>query len=38
MLPKAGMTNPKPIDTAPHREVIHLRLFCPEQGGWHTGI
>jgi hypothetical protein len=29
---------PQPISTAPQEEDRPLLLFCPEQGGWHTGI
>jgi hypothetical protein len=29
---------PQPISTAPHEEDAPLLLFCPEQGGWHTGV
>jgi hypothetical protein len=33
---------PKPISTAsqpkPDEEPPVLLLFCPEQGGWHTGV
>jgi hypothetical protein len=29
---------PQPISTAPQEEDRALLLFCPEQGGWHTGI
>ena len=25
------------IDTAPREEGGPLMLFCPEQGGWHSG-
>ena len=34
--------NPQTIATAPHSgqdaEPQVLLLFCPEQGGWHTGV
>ena len=29
---------PRPISTAPQQEDHPLLLFCPEQGGWHTGV
>jgi hypothetical protein len=28
----------RPIDTAKHNDEEPLLLFCPDQGGWHTGI
>ena len=28
---------PQPISTAPQEDDRPLLLFCPEQGGWHTG-
>jgi hypothetical protein len=32
--------NPKPIDTAPRSQDSDnpLLLWCPDQGGWHTGL
>ena len=35
--PEASMT-PKPISTAPQVDDQPLLLFCPDQGGWHTGV
>ena len=29
---------PEPIGTAPTIDNPPLLLFCPEQGGWHSGI
>lgn len=29
---------PAPITTAPTNDTPPLLLFCPEQGGWHSGI
>jgi hypothetical protein len=29
---------PQPISTAPQEEDWPLLLFCPDQGGWHTGV
>ena len=29
---------PRPISTAPQEDDRPLLLFCPEQGGWHTGV
>jgi hypothetical protein len=29
---------PFPIEGAPRMEDLVLLLFCPEQGGWHTGV
>jgi hypothetical protein len=29
---------PRPIPSAPTDEEQPLLLFCPEQGGWHTGV
>ena len=31
------MHAPQPIETAPREEERTLLLYCPEQGGWHTG-
>jgi hypothetical protein len=28
---------PQPIETAPDQMGLVLLLFCPRQGGWHTG-
>ena len=28
---------PQPIETAPDQTGLVLLLFCPRQGGWHTG-
>jgi hypothetical protein len=28
---------PQPIETAPDEAGLVLLLFCPRQGGWHTG-
>jgi hypothetical protein len=33
----ARMT-PQPISTAPEEDDKPILLFCPEQGGWHTGV
>ena len=27
----------RPIDTAPREEERTLLLYCPDEGGWHTG-
>jgi hypothetical protein len=32
------MSEPQPIQTAPREESSPLLLYCPEQGGWHTGV
>jgi hypothetical protein len=32
------MTDARQIDTAPREDGYPMLLFCPEQGGWHTGI
>jgi len=32
------LNDPKLIDTAPKVENAPLLLYCPEQGGWHTGF
>ena len=32
------MISPQEISTTPQREDTPLLLFCPEQGGWHTGV
>ncbi len=33
---------PFPIETAPKLELDHepvpILLFCPDEGGWHTGV
>jgi hypothetical protein len=30
---------PEPIETAPPiTDTSPLLLFCPEQGGWHSGV
>ncbi len=33
---------PFPVETAPKPELQHepvpILLFCPDEGGWHTGI
>lgn len=29
---------PQPISTAPQEDDKPLLLFCPHQGGWHTGV
>ncbi|WP_262271531.1 hypothetical protein [Microvirga yunnanensis] len=29
---------PQPISTAPQEDDQPLLLFCPHQGGWHTGV
>jgi hypothetical protein len=36
----AMWTNAKPIDTAPRSDEQDkpFLLWCPEQGGWHTGV
>ena len=28
---------PQPIAAAPRRPQHRVLLYCPEQGGWHTG-
>ena len=30
--------DPRLISTAPESDERPLLLFCPEQGGWHTGV
>jgi hypothetical protein len=30
--------SPDPIGTAPREAERILLLFCPEQGGWHSGL
>lgn len=37
LLQGARMT-PQPISTAPEENDKPLLLFCPDQGGWHTGV
>lgn len=32
------MSEPQPIQTAPQMENFPLLLYCPDQGGWHTGV
>ena len=32
------MNEPQPIQTAPTIENVPLLLWCPDQGGWHTGV
>jgi hypothetical protein len=32
------MMDARQIDTAPREDGYPMLLFCPEQGGWHTGI
>ena len=32
-----GVPSPSPIGAAPREAGRILLLFCPEQGGWHTG-
>jgi hypothetical protein len=33
------LATPRPINTAPeHDEETVVLLYCPEQGGWHTGV
>lgn len=32
------IAHPQDIANAPQREDGPLLLFCPEQGGWHTGV
>jgi hypothetical protein len=29
---------PQPISTAPEEDDKPILLFCPDQGGWHTGV
>jgi hypothetical protein len=29
---------PFPIEGAPPMDGLVLLLFCPDQGGWHTGV
>jgi hypothetical protein len=36
--PKDVVLLPQPITTAPQEDDRPLLLFCPEQGGWHTGV
>jgi hypothetical protein len=35
--PPITLPSPQPIKTAPRQEDRRLLLWCPEQGGWHTG-
>jgi hypothetical protein len=35
--PPIKLPAPQPIETAPREEDRRLLLWCPEQGGWHTG-
>ena len=28
---------PQPMSTAPEDEDLPLLLYCPNEGGWHTG-
>jgi hypothetical protein len=35
--PEASLI-PQPISTAPQEDDQPLLLFCPDQGGWHTGV
>jgi hypothetical protein len=33
------LATPRPINTAPEQdEEAVVLLYCPEQGGWHTGV
>ena len=36
--PSLFALGPFPIGGAPPIDDLVLLLFCPEQGGWHTGV
>jgi hypothetical protein len=36
--PTVFALGPFPIEGAPPIDDLVLLLFCPEQGGWHTGV
>ena len=36
--PSVFALGPFPIEGAPPMDDLVLLLFCPEQGGWHTGV
>ena len=36
--PSLFALGPFPIEGAPPIDNLVLLLFCPEQGGWHTGV
>ena len=36
--PSVFALGPFPIEGAPPIDNLVLLLFCPEQGGWHTGV
>src|SRR5215210_8763727 len=36
--PSVFALGPFPIEGAPPMDHLVLLLFCPEQGGWHTGV
>jgi hypothetical protein len=38
MASAGGKHDAKPISTAPQVDDQPLLLFCPDQGGWHTGV